>query len=152
ATFLRGARHGAVSAAALAAAWMLTARGANASGDHGAPTATPIKHLVVLFQENVPFDRYFGVYPHALNPPGEPPFLAKPGTPTVNGLTAELLTATPNSANPRRLPRTQQNVCGSNHGYTAEQRAYDKGLVDAFVENTGNHSPGCDSALGMDYF
>ena len=37
-------------------------------------TTTPIKHVVVLFQENVPFDRYFGVYPHALNPPGEPRF------------------------------------------------------------------------------
>jgi phospholipase C len=36
-------------------------------------TATPIKHLVVLFQENVPFDRYFGTYPHALNPAGELP-------------------------------------------------------------------------------
>src|SRR5215468_12491092 len=33
-------------------------------------TTTPIKHLVVLFQENVPFDRYFGVYPRALNPGG----------------------------------------------------------------------------------
>jgi phospholipase C len=88
----------------------------------GHPT-TPIKHLVVLFQENVPFDRYFGVYPNALNPPGEPPFVAKPDTPTVNGLTETLLTENPNSANPHRLDRTQQNVCGSNHGYTAEQHA-----------------------------
>ena len=30
-------------------------------------TATPIKHLVVIFQENVSFDHYFGVYPNALN-------------------------------------------------------------------------------------
>ena len=37
-------------------------------------TTTPIKHLVVVFQENIPFDRYFGVYPRALNPPGEPRF------------------------------------------------------------------------------
>lgn len=26
----------------------------------GPATRTPIKHLVVLFQENVPFDHYFG--------------------------------------------------------------------------------------------
>src|SRR5260370_32562987 len=40
------------------------------------PTATPIKHLVVIFQENVPFDHYFGPYPNALNPPAQPPFHA----------------------------------------------------------------------------
>ena len=33
-------------------------------------TATPIKHLVVIFQENVSFDHYFGTYPNALNPNG----------------------------------------------------------------------------------
>ena len=60
----------------------------------GSSTATPIKHLVVIFQENVSFDHYFGTYPQAANPPGEPAFHAAPGTPTVNGLDAALLTAT----------------------------------------------------------
>src|SRR5487761_2619585 len=50
------------------------------------PTATPIKHLVVIFYENVSFDHYFGTYPYATNPPGEPSFTAAPGTPTVTGL------------------------------------------------------------------
>src|SRR6202163_4235052 len=49
-------------------------------------TATPIKHLVVIFQENVSFDHYFGTYPNAANPKGEPAFFASPATPTVNGL------------------------------------------------------------------
>jgi phospholipase C len=115
-------------------------------------TATPIKHVVVLFQENVPFDRYFGTYPHALNPPGEPRFVAKANTPTVNGLTAALLTNNPNAANPHRLGRDQRNVCGSNHGYTAEQLAVNHGLVDQFVEQTGNHDAGCDPTLGLGYF
>jgi len=115
-------------------------------------TTTPIRHLVVVFQENVPFDRYFGVYPKALNLPGEPPFVAKPDTPTVNGLTEQLLTNNPNAHNPKRLPRTQRNVCGSNHDYTAEQKAYDRGLVDRFEEETGDHSPGCNPSLGLDYF
>jgi hypothetical protein len=35
-------------------------------------TATPIKHLVVIFQENETFDHYFGTHPDALNPPGPP--------------------------------------------------------------------------------
>jgi len=41
---------------------------------------------VVIFQENVSFDHYFGTYPVAANPPGELPFVAKGGTPSVNGL------------------------------------------------------------------
>ena len=36
-------------------------------GDHrldgGTSAATPIKHVVVIFQENVSFDHYFGTYP-----------------------------------------------------------------------------------------
>ena len=38
--------------------------------------ATPIQHLVVIFQENVSFDHYFGTYPFATNPEGEPVFYA----------------------------------------------------------------------------
>src|ERR1700732_3193205 len=49
-------------------------------------TATPIEHLVVIFQENVSFDHYFATYPVALNPSGEPSFEARADTPSVNGL------------------------------------------------------------------
>jgi len=66
-------------------------------------TATPIQHLVVIFDENISLDHYFGVYPHALNPPGEPRFTAAPDTPSINGLDNVLLTDNPNLANPRRL-------------------------------------------------
>ena len=38
----------------------------------GYTTTTPIKHLVVIFQENVSFDHYFATYPEATNPNGEP--------------------------------------------------------------------------------
>jgi Phosphoesterase family len=41
-------------------------------------TKTPIKHAVVIFQENVSFDHYFGTYPDARNPPGEPRFVGAP--------------------------------------------------------------------------
>ena len=33
-------------------------------------TATPIKHLVMIFNENVSFDHYFATYPKATNPSG----------------------------------------------------------------------------------
>ena len=55
--------------------------GANRHGDSGPATTTPIKHLVVIFQENVSFDHYFGVYPNATNPAGQPAFYPLPGTP-----------------------------------------------------------------------
>src|SRR6516162_8338492 len=86
-------------------------------------TTTPIKHLVVIFQENVSFDHYFGTYPNAANTSGVP-FHAAPNTPSVNGLTGTLLTANPNGVNPRRLDPANINdllTCDQDHGYTDEQ-------------------------------
>ncbi len=99
-------------------------------------TATPVRHLVVIFQENVSFDHYFGTYPSASNPGGEPAFHAAPGTPAVNGLSGALLTSNPNGANPQRLDRSQALTCDQNHGYTAEQKAFDMGLMDRFIPYT----------------
>src|ERR1700761_6489177 len=52
------------------------------SAQDAVATATPIKHVVVIFGENVSFDHYFGTYPQAANPSGEPQFVAAAGTPT----------------------------------------------------------------------
>jgi phospholipase C len=101
-----------------------------------ATTQTPIKHVVVLFDENISFDHYFATYPYAQNKPGEPPFHALPNTPSVNGLSNSLLTANPNSDLPQRLAPSQALTCDQNHGYTAEQSAFDMGLMDKFVQDT----------------
>src|SRR6266851_1703118 len=61
---------------------------------------------------------------------------AAAGTPAVNGLTPALLTANPNSFNPQRLTSSQALTCDQNHGYTAEQNAFDSGKMDLFVQNT----------------
>src|SRR4029077_4360061 len=72
-------------------AFAVTAIGSGVSGGAATrvtatgATKTPIKHLVVIFQENVSFDHYFGTYPVAANTDGSP-FIAAPGTPAVNGL------------------------------------------------------------------
>jgi phospholipase C len=110
-------------------------------------TATPIKHLVVIFQENVSFDHYFATYPHALNPPGEPKFTAAADTPTVNGLGPALLYHNPNGVNPKRLDRSQAVTADMDHGYTSEQEAFDGGLMDHFVPDTGHGSD-----IVMDYY
>src|SRR4051812_23360883 len=72
---------------ALAAAATLTTGFALPSAASDPATATPIKHVIVIFQENVSFDHYFGTYPIAANKtPGEPLFRAADDTPAVNGL------------------------------------------------------------------
>src|SRR5215471_19074858 len=64
-------------------------------------TTTPIKHVVVVFQENVSFDHYFATYPFATNPASQPQFHALPNTPNVNNLlSGGLLDENPNSVQP----------------------------------------------------
>ncbi|MBB2201035.1 phospholipase C [Gluconacetobacter tumulisoli] len=124
---------------------------AHAAAPHAAETATPIRHLIVLYDENVSFDHYFATYPHAANPPGEPAFVARPDTPVANTLAAAgLLTSNPNAgpingrnaALPFRLDRTQAATADQNHAYTAEQMAYDGGKADLFPLYTGRGTPG----------
>src|ERR1700761_5354372 len=57
-----------------------------------------IKHVVVIFGENISFDHYFGTYPNAANTPGETKFTAAPNTPIPNNYVSNpgLLTANPN--------------------------------------------------------
>jgi phospholipase C len=112
---------------------------------------TPIEHVVIIFQENQSFDHYFGTYPHATNPPNEPPFNSLPGTPTINGLSGGLLNHNLNLRQPWRIDRLQAisliGSCDNNHGYTAEQKAYDGGLADKFVEFTGASAPCPDNCV-----
>jgi len=119
-------------------------------------TATPIKHLVVVFDENVSFDHYFATYPVAANPRGEPAFTALPGTPAVDGLSGALLTRNPNrtnaengdlASNPFRLDRTQAATASQSHDYTMEQLAYDASAADRFPHYTGAGMPGGATAF-----
>lgn len=122
----------------------------HSSGETSA-TTTPIKHLVVIFQENVSFDHYFATYPNTQPAPDDQPFSARRKTPSVNGLNTPLLAPNnPNSAQPFLLHRTQAATCDQGHDYTAEQRAFDMGLMDKFPEFVGSQSgnPGCDYGHG----
>jgi len=142
------------SFAILVTAVGLTITGQNclwAQGD-GA-TATPIQHVVVIFQENVSFDHYFGTYPKAkANTNGTRFFSgAADDTPTVNNLvSAGLLTSNPNKANPFRIDRSTPNTCDQGHGYGAEQAAFHAGLMDMFAQQTGCVDPvlGPNSVMG----
>src|SRR5579872_1349932 len=132
--------------AGLAVAGLLSMAGAQTPTG----TATPIQHVVVIFQENVSFDHYFATYPHAANVNGEPVFVpqnvGRHATPTVNGLSGPLLNHNPNSVAPFRLDRSQAIICDQDHDYTAEQKAMDGGAMDKFVDLLGTIVSGCNDA------
>src|SRR5487761_2431838 len=119
--------------------WAIENNGNDNRGVGAQNTKTPITHLVVIFDENISYDHYFGTYPNAANPPGEPKFVASENTPSINGLTGTLLNYNPNSHAPFRLDRSQALTCKGSNDYGKEQLAYDGGLVDKFVENVGKN-------------
>ena len=133
-------------------------------------TATPIKHLVVIFQENVSFDHYFGTYPKAQNLTGETPFVAKKDTPKVNNLVTpldvnnhfaplggiDLINHNPNNSqtapnngkqngtaasNPFRLAPSQALTADQGHNESPEESAYDNGKMDGFPAWVGTAGP-----------
>jgi phospholipase C len=156
-TMFRWARAAAMAVAVGSAVGVIAASSGPAAATRpgtGGATTTPIKHLVVIFQENVSFDHYFGTYPNAANTSGQ---RFHPGrrTPAVNGLghtrglggTGTLLTNNPNrdedgnQVNPRRLdPANIDDVlmCDQDHNYNDEQKAFDGGAMDKFVTTVGN--------------
>ena len=107
-----------------------------------ASTTTPIKHVIVIFQENVSFDHYFATYPYSTNPNGEPTVTPKDDTPRANNLLAGgLLDENPNSTQPFRMDTGINSVtCDQNHSYTPEQEAADHGLMDKYPQYTGTGS------------
>ena len=150
-----------------------------ASASAPATTQTPIKHVVVIFQENVSFDHYFGTYPNAANTDGQT-FTPAAGTPAVDGLppasasslppslrhSTNLLTHNPNAAQPQRLdssaagttPGQGQLTCDQDHNYSDEQKAFDTGKMDLFVQSVGTASgtgptgAPCNANQVMDYY
>lgn len=117
---------------------------------------TPIKHLVVIYPENIAFDHYFATYPNAENLPGEPHFSALLNTPSINGLTIGLLNNNTNLINPFRLDREDSKIvaiCDNDHKYSAIQKAYNGGLLNKFVGNVYNStSKSCNPNQPMGFF
>ncbi|MHB8241645.1 MAG: phospholipase C [Solirubrobacteraceae bacterium] len=143
-------------------------------------TTTPIKHVVVIFQENVSFDHYFATYPNAANSDGQP-FKAAKGTPAVDGLlpatseslppslrhSTNLLVSNPNSSQPLRLDSSAtglsgspggQLTCDQDHNYSDEQQSFDSSNMDRFVQSVGTGTGSspfgtpCTPATVMDYY
>jgi phospholipase C len=127
-------------------------------------TTTPIKHVIVIFQENVSFDHYFATYPFASNrTPGDPRFFAAENTPAINGLlmgpaappnNPTLNVSGTGTLQPFRLGRNQATTCDEDHNYTDEQAAYHAGQMDLVAQRLSSTSANCapDKSTVMGYF
>jgi phospholipase C len=158
---VRNARAWKVGTAGLAGAGLIGASIAliasqGAQADASEATTTPIKHVVVLFDENVSYDHYFGTYPTAANVTGDgPTFTAAAGTPANKNLASDGLlgAANPNSTKPFRLTNAEAATCSQNHNYNPEQLAEDydattqTAKMDKFPENTSHDS--CTPLFGV---
>ena len=142
---LRGTSRAVAVGTIVASLLNLSPIGARAGDDEHLRLGTPIKHVVVIFQENVSFDHYFATYPHAANLPGESVFTARHHVPQIDTLLNAGLLAphNPNSVQPFRLSRAQNDTCDQDHGYQDEQAAMNGGKLDRFVETVGVGGPGC---------
>lgn len=82
-----------------------------------AANTTPIQHIIVLFQENHPFDNYFGTYPGA------------------NGLNESIALPTTKGSNVTISPfhLTTSNLTNLRNSEFDAREAYDNGKMDSFV-------------------
>jgi phospholipase C len=109
-----------------------------------ASTNTPIKHTIVIYQENRSFDNYFGTYPTA------PGFHALPGTPTVNNIPpgSMNLDANGNPHSPQNLDNTLKTK-DVDHGYNDMIKGYDNGKMDMVYQVNEAKAAGTgDIAMG----
>ncbi len=122
-------------------------------------TATPIQHLVVIFDENESFDHYFGTYPDAANTTGSS-FHAKKGTPHPVNLLSQVpgaasgknyLNDNPNEFPPSRLTPSEALTCDQNHDYVPEQDAVNDGAMNMFVQDTES-SDDCNVNAPAEFF
>ena len=93
-----------------------------AESDNG--THSPIKHTIILYQENISFDHYFGTYGHGSN-----------GIPAGSMLTHTDAVQTWGPYAPTRLSgTTQSRTCDVDHNYSDMIRMVDHGVMDQFLQ------------------
>ena len=113
-----------VGAVILLASLPLAGRAAAATDP---PTKTPIKHFMVLMQENHSFDNYFGTYPKAN---GIPSGVCQP----VNRLDSSKGCIKP-------FHLGNRVVEDLNHSHKVAIRQYDHGKMDGFIEQMEHGKP-----------
>src|SRR6202140_1969721 len=110
----------------MAAGPVFTMVQATAESDRG--THSPIKHTIILYQENISFDHYFGTYGHGSN-----------GIPAGSALTYSNGTQTWGPFAPTQLSVPAQNLtCDVDHGYADMIKMANQGTMNMYLQFTNN--------------
>ncbi|MDB5052293.1 MAG: hypothetical protein JWM44_343 [Bacilli bacterium] len=110
-------------------------------------TTTPIKHTIIIYQENRSYDSYFGTYPNA------PGFNALPGTPKAEGIPAGSynLDENGNKVAPFLFDPNQLTTEDVDHNFDDMVGAYDNGKMDNFYAASEKHKKGTGK-VAMGYY
>jgi phospholipase C len=101
-------------------------------------TATPIKHFVVLMQENHSFDNYFGTYPGADGIPTGTCMPLNPADPTAGCM------------EPFHIGDNDVQSTDLDHSSATHRLQYDEGRLDGFISALGLRNQ--DGRLAMGYY
>jgi len=116
----------AVGSAIVLAAGPMAAIPAGAESDRG--THSPIKHTIILYQENISFDHYFGTFGHGSN-----------GIPAGATLSHTGASGTYGPYAPTQLSgATQSRTCDVDHGYADMVKMANHGAMDQFLQFGNN--------------
>ncbi|MCZ8513766.1 stalk domain-containing protein [Paenibacillus filicis] len=120
---------------------------ARAADSPSPATASPVKHLVVIFQENRSFDNYFGTYPNA------PGFRPLPGTPAAEGIPQGSYNLDENGKQvaPFLFSNEELQTADVNHNFDDMAKAVNGGKMDGFYMASENHAKGT-GRIAMGYY
>jgi phospholipase C len=105
--------------------------------DDGGGARSPIKHTIILYQENISFDHYFGTYGHGTN-----------GIPAGATLTYTNGAQTWGPYAPTQLSgTTQSRTCDVDHSYTDMIQMADHGAMDKFLSAFSPPAQGNDKTV-----
>jgi phospholipase C len=98
--------------------------GGGSQEESGDRTRSPIKHTIILYQENISFDHYFGTYGHGSN-----------GIPAGSSLSYTNGTQTWGPFTPTKLNGTTQDAtCDVDHGYTDMIKMANQGAINLYLQ------------------
>jgi phospholipase C len=113
---------------------MVLATATSAGAESPDKTRSAIKHTIVLYQENISFDHYFGTYGHGSS-----------GIPGGSTLFHTNATQTYGPYSPTQLGSSQFRTCDVDHNYSDMIRMVNHGAMDQFLQFGNNKTVGPSS-------
>src|ERR1700680_1046321 len=104
--------------------------------DDGGGARSPIQHTIILYQENISFDHYFGTYGHGSH-----------GIPAGATLTHTSGGQSWGPYAPTQLNALQSRTCDVDHNYSNMIRMANHGAMDMFLQAFSPPAQGNDKAV-----